>query len=231
MHPFHKPTRTTSIALLISLVLWIFFLLVLTGQTNPEWEAKEYLDCILSVPILFVLTYINAFIFTLLTSLLFVFLYLNFSGSHPVLATAGFVFIPVYAVINLFAYGSQCLMIPFLLEHYHPGLMTDHEITRLSEWIQMIPGTILSMVNGMGYVILGIPSIGYGLIFYRQKAPGRIISLLFIANALSCFLGITGMVTQTPVLNQGILVGGILFTLAVPFLIGYFGPKQIHPND
>ena len=214
--------RNVSGFLFLTLLCWVLFMGLMSSRIHVDWNIQDYLNYAFNGDILFYMTYTNALLFTLLASLLFIIIYLVFSKSHPLFATTGILFIPIYAAFNMVSYGSQCLIIPILQRNYHPDGLSASEMALFSEWIQMMPGSVIGMINGMGYAILGISSVCFGLILYNEKPGGKIISLLLIANAIACFLGVIGMAADIPLVDQGVIVGGMLFTLAIPFLIYYF---------
>jgi hypothetical protein len=208
--------------LLLSLLIWVVLMVVMGRDIRPEWHAADFLKYAQEGHLLFYITYINAVVLTLLTSFLFSILYLVHREDQPIPATFGVIFIPVYALLNLVAYGSQFLIIPMLERTYPISGLTETEVMFLSEWVQMAPGTIISKINGLGYAVLAIPSICFGLIFYQEKPPGKIISFLLIINALLCITGLAGLAINKPSWMLGTIFGGVLFTMAIPLIIIHF---------
>lgn len=69
--------------------------------------------------------------------------------------------------------------------------------------------------NNLAYAILGIPSIIFGVILFKQDSWKRLAGFLMALNGVACIVGIVGIALGNSLLSTGSLVGGILFLFAL----------------
>jgi hypothetical protein len=75
----------------------------------------------------------------------------------------------------------------------------------------------------LAYALLGIPSIIFGLLMFREKSPLKVAGALLALNGVACILGIVGFLARSAPLSLGTLAGGVLFLLAlVPMSLTVF---------
>ena len=79
--------------------------------------------------------------------------------------------------------------------------------------VQAKNDTLIGYLNGLAYTILGIPSIIYGYLLFKQKI--RFSGLFLIASAIFDFCGITGYLIGNKTLAIGMILGGVAFTIAL----------------
>lgn len=121
----------------------------------------------------------------------------------------------VYSVLNLIIYLSQVLIIPRLATLYQVEKyrLAAELLLRLS--IQQLPSSAVYTLNNLAYAILGIPSIIYGTMLFRERGWKRISGLFMSLNGIACIVRMVGIVLGNRLLGQGSLVGGILFLFAL----------------
>ena len=203
-----KLTRNLSLIVLIVLILWVVLMIATAVQVQPDWTDSDYLDYAAKQDMIFVLNYLNAVLFTGLVIVLFGLLYLIVKDDYPVLALTGLLFVPVYGILNLVVYGSQVTILPVLFNN-------NAAQEFILQWLQLRPGSVIGMLNGLAYAILGIPSICFAITLHGRSKLGRLTGYLLILNAILCLLGIIGTVTDSSLLAFGTIAGGLLFTSAV----------------
>ena len=203
-----KLTRNLSLVLLAVLVLWVLLMIATAFRIKPGWTDGDYLTYAAHPDPVFVLNYINAVLFTGLVIVLFGLLYLMVKDDYPVLALTGLLFVPVYGILNLVVYGSQVTILPVLFNY-------NAAPEFILQWLQLRPGSVIGMLNGLAYAILGIPSICFAITLHGRSKLGHITGDLLILNAILCVLGPIGIVTGSQVLMFGTMAGGFIFTSAV----------------
>jgi hypothetical protein len=86
--------------------------------------------------------------------------------------------------------------------------------------LQSWPASAVAFFNGLAYAILGIPSILFGLLLWKYPGALRWGGLLLALNGAACIMGVIGFLTGSALLSQGVMIGGMLFLLAL-FLISW----------
>ncbi|MFW9991624.1 MAG: hypothetical protein ACFFD4_06160 [Candidatus Odinarchaeota archaeon] len=218
-----------SIALVdtLSVFLWLITM-ILSTLTDPE--AVTFLQAVeqsKNLSFLYLLTHINAVIFTLLTTLLFAGLFLYYKAQYPALALMGLVFVPVYCLMNLFSYGSQVFILPYLtplLEE--PGLQPAVQVL-VGQMTRKWQTSIVMVINLGAYALLSIPSFIYGYMLVKDELRYlQLTGWLIVMNGISCLGGfIIGILIVNSIELVGIssILGGVLFTLSlIPLCKLYF---------
>ncbi|MGF1585627.1 MAG: hypothetical protein ACFCUM_09920 [Bacteroidales bacterium] len=212
--------RVTSLILLVQTVIWLVFTGVSMSQVESSWTSEDYVDWASDPDIFFMGNYINATLLTITAIMLFAFLYNYLKIKYGSYASIGFVFIPIYGVINIFCYSIQISVIPLIAIN---SLDSPDKIYFASQFIQANYTSFIGFMNGMSYAILGIPSIVYGILMFRElkKFSGIFISL----NGVFCIIGIIGYIIENNILASGIMIGGILFMGGLVAMIFEFRSK------
>jgi len=131
------------------------------------------------------------------------------------LALTGLIFTPVYCTLNLFAYLSQITAVPLLVTLHKSAAYKAIAEVALALMIQQWPGSAIAFFNSLGYAILGIPSIIFGLALRGQGKFLNLAGILLALNGVSSILGAIGVVFHISLLNSGVLIGGVLFFLCL----------------
>lgn len=212
-----------SLIALIVTVLWLALLIADTASAEPLDTFEQVLAHVSERGALYTLTYANAALGVAATTLLFAVLYLHCRTTAPELAVLGLVFVPAYAALNLTVYLLQLTAVPALLAaHQQPQYQAAAELL-LRQTIQIWPSSAVSFVNGLGYAVLGIPSIILGVILLRQCGPLRVAGVLLALSGMACLAGLIGMVAGSKLLGSGSAVGGVLYLLAlIPLNVAYW---------
>lgn len=214
-----KIEKTISIlSFLVALftILWLVTL-VLTMQEKGSFISTfdEALIFVNKPSLLFYILYSNVVILTILNSILFALIYQFIKQRHAQLAITGIIFIPVYACYNLFVYCSQISIVQQIQQLY---LTTEYEQILpvfLGQLIQIWDKSAMAFINNFAYAILGIPSILFGIAFYKSSKIGKLTGILLISNAIACIIGIIGIISGNILLSNGSIIGGVLFLFAL----------------
>lgn len=164
-------------------------------------------------------TFINAVLITFAVSAFYAVLCSYLKSSAPPWIVIGFVFLPVYTMLNLVVYLSQVTLVPWLLELRGDPVVGAFADLLLQQVLQSLPTSGISFVNGLAYAILGIPSILFGWILWPLRGPLRWVGFLLALNGVACILGIIGLFTGNALISLGTVIGGVLFLPALFLLI------------
>lgn len=207
----------TALILLLQTILWIVFMGISTAEVEPEWTGMDYLDWAADRGIPYLINYVNVSLLTLAVVFFYTILYIYLRDGAELLATTGYVFIPVYGLMNLLAYSIQISVVP---EMAAGAIASGESIRLVSQLIQVNPGSLVGFINGLAYALLGIPSILFGILLYRRskKLTGMFLSL----NGVFCILGIAGYLMESQILASGVVIGGIVFPVALAMVLVEF---------
>lgn len=201
---------------LVVTVIWLA-LFVFGAATRGTAATKEQaLASVQSLDALQVLTYVNAALVTVSATMLFAGLYVVCRDEAPLWSAMAAAFVPIYGALNLFAYLSQITIVPRLV-----ALRPASDVL-LGQMVQAWPGSAVNVVNNMGYAVLGIPSIIFGLLLRRRDGALRSGGVLLGLSGAASLLGFVGIVARSAALSLGSIVGGVLFLAAlVPLTVGW----------
>ena len=202
---------------LISVAVWALLMLIDSTIAGSIESIEQAVDYVTNPSIIFYFTYFNAVVFTCIGAVMFFGLYLYFqSKKYSLLNSIGLIFVPIYAVLNIFAYGSQITIIPALIPYL--DLPTYQESARftISMLIQVYPGTIASIINLCAYGFLGIPSVIFGIRLIQEGTSlKRVSGQLLSISGIFCFISI-GEILLGDLSIAGLysLIGGFLTLFA-----------------
>jgi hypothetical protein len=114
--------------------------------------------------------------------------------------------------LNLFAYMSQITIMPRL------AALQPRPDVLLAQMIQAWPGSTVSVVNNLGYAVLGIPSIAYGILLGQRDASLRVVGILLALSGVASIAGLIGIAVGSAALGTGSIAGGALFLVALVLL-------------
>ena len=176
------------------------------SQVESSWIYIDYVNWAANPDIFFTGNYINATLLTITAIALYAFLYGFLKNKYENYAMLGLVFIPIYGALNIISYSVQISVVPLIASS---SLDSPDKIYFASQFIQANSKSIIGFMNGMAYAILGIPSIIYGFLMFKEskKLSGVFISL----NGVFCIIGIIGYTFNNSILAMGIMIGGIIF--------------------
>ena len=205
----NKLLGTLSLICLIFTVIWLVLLIYGAATQGPVETLEQALASVAHLGLLHYLTYANATLITLSATMLFAGLYVRCKTEAPLWAAMGAAFVPIYGLLNLFAYLSQITIVPRLV-----ALQPASDLL-LAQMVQGWPGSAVNVVNNLGYAVLGIPSIIFGLLLGKRHAPMRLAGILLALSGVASIIGMAGIVAQSPALGLGSIVGGVLFLAAL----------------
>lgn len=204
----HK-IQTTALVVFILCVSWILLGVFSMSPLKAEWTNLDYLKWISSPSLSFTLTYINATLLTIIDVILFYFLYSYVKIFNKTFAQLGLMFIPIYGVLNIVCYSIQITTVPTIAKIALESGNIDFAI----QLIQAKTDTLIGYLNGLAYTMLGIPSIIYGYLLFKQRI--KFSGFFLFASAIFDFFGITGYLIGNKTLAIGMILGGIAFTVSL----------------
>ena len=221
-----KLVGSLSLICLILTILWLVFMiagLVVAGPLETFEQVMAYTG---GAGALFYVSYINAALVTVCVAMLFSAFHWYLKPTDPLWSGIAAIFVPVYAAMNLVVYLSQITVVLRLIDLQWIGGVESGTYLLLKLMIQQWPDSMMSTINNLAYAVLGIPSVIYGVLLFRVFPVLRTAAVFLILNGIACIAGFSGVVIQSPWLNKGVLVGGVLFLIAlIPISLGFLNHK------
>lgn len=205
-----KQIRVTALILFFLTLLWVILMALSTAAIEQAWTPSDYVEWISEPSLSFRINYLNVSFLTLGVVFFFVLLFKYLKLKSRSLALAGFVFVPIYGVLNLFCYSVQINLVPAMAQ---TALAQGESILRVAQWIQASPVSIVGKLNGLAYALLGIPSFLYGYLLIMDTR--RVSGLTLLLSGILCLLGMAGMLFESKVLSMGTMAGGFLFLISL----------------
>ena len=213
-----------SLICLIVTAIWLGLLIYGTLTRGAVESYAEALAHAAALDLLDVITYVNAALITLTATMLFAGLYVLLRSEAPLWAAMGAVFVPIYGLLNLFAYLSQLTIVPRL------AAMGPAFEPLLAQMVQAWPGSVVNILNNLGYAVLGIPSIIFGVLLARRAPSLQAGGILLAVSGAASIAGIVGIAAQIAALALGSIVGGVLFLAAlIPLSVVWLRRERPHP--
>ena len=215
-----KTLRRIALATFVTLVLWIPLMFLHTASLGSLEDKADLIRTTSQLGTFHYINFINAVALTILDAALLFGLYKYLKHEIPGLGLIGVSVVPVCAALNVFVYGSQITVLPGLARALaaDPGNSTYE--TLIAEFIHYGTG-IVPALNGYAYALLGIPSICFAAPLLPRGGFATWSGVFLVLNAVACLLGLIGHVTQIAAFSMGVLLGGLLWTVAVFFLWRY----------
>lgn len=220
-------TRLTGVLSVISLVLtavWVILLITSMATAGPRDSFEQVLAHVAQLDALYYLNYHNAALLTVAVTMLFAALYALLRPDEPTWAAVGVMFIPVYAAFNLVAYLTQVTVVPRLILRRAASSTMDTGllVELLRQLVQGWEGSAIWVLNNLGYAVLGIPSIIFGVLLARRAGASRWAGVLLALSGAASIAGMVGIVANSAALSIGSVVGGGLFLVAlIPLSIAF----------
>jgi hypothetical protein len=209
-------------------IAWLVILIADMATAGPLETFEQVSAHATRLHGLFYATYLNAALLTVVAVALFAALHAWLKPSAPGWAVVGVVFVPIYGALNLVAYLSQVTLVPALVTLRADPRYANAAELMLRLTLQTWPESAMAFFKGLAYAMLGIPSILYGSLLWRSGGALRWGGLLLALNGAACILGVIGLLTGSALLSQGVMIGGILFLLALfPLTWGFW--KEDNP--
>jgi hypothetical protein len=204
-----------ALVCLVLTALWVSLLIADMASAGPLETFEQAAAHTSRLHGLFYATYLNAALLTLAAVAFFAALYAWLKPTAPDWTVVGLVFVPIYGALNLVDYLSQVTLVPALVTLRLDPRYADAADMLLRLTLQAWPASTMAFFNGLAYAILGIPSILFGLLLWKYHGALRWGGLLLALNGAACILGVVGFLTANALLGQGVMIGGILFLLAL----------------
>jgi hypothetical protein len=208
----NQERKTVGVIALICLVVTLIWLALFIAGTAAEGAIESPEEALASVSLLGPLhyaTYVNAALITVTATMLFAGLALVCWSEDKLWTAMASAFVPIYGLLNLFAYVSQITIVPRL------AALRPAVDPLLAQLVQAWPGSMVNVLNNLGYAVLGIPSIIFGVLLPRTDGSLRAAGALLAASGVASLLGIIGIASASPVLSFGSIVSGVLFLAAL----------------
>ncbi|MCP4134309.1 MAG: DUF4386 family protein [bacterium] len=216
-----KKTKIFSLLSFICMAataFWVVLMVISALKSGPINTMGDAIESVSSASTLYYVSYINAFFITIFCTILYTCLYAYCKPAQPELALIGFVFVPIYSLINIVVYLSQVTVVPVLYDFYYIADYYEASRILLAQTIHQSPGSAMGLFNSLAYALLGIPSITFGIVIFKKGKAGIAAGLFLILNAIACILGAIGFAVKNNTLGMGTAVGGVLFLIALFFL-------------
>lgn len=210
-----KTTGLFALLTLVFTILWFVFLIADLATAGPLETFEQVSAHAAQLGWLHYAAYFNAALLTLSAVALMCALYAWLKPQSPDWAVIGLVFVPIYGTLNLIAYLSQVTLVPALFGLQSDPRYADTVDLLLRLTLQAWPASAMAFFNGLAYAVLGIPSILFGLLLWKYPGALRWGGLLLALNGVACILGVVGFLAGNALLSQGVMIGGVLFLLAL----------------
>ncbi|HDQ72362.1 MAG TPA: hypothetical protein ENN19_09730 [Chloroflexi bacterium] len=202
-----KLAASLSLVCLLLTAMWVALLIADMATAGPLETFEQVAAHAARLHGLFYAAYINAALITLAATAFMAALYAYLKPSAPEWIVVGLAFVPIYGALNLLAYLSQVTLVPALVTLRLDPQYTAAADVLLRLTLQAWPESAVAFFNGLAYGILGIPSVLYGALRWG--------GLLLALNGAACILGVIGTLAGSALLAQGVMIGGVLFLLAL----------------
>lgn len=210
--------KIISLLATILTFLWLVLMIIemqIVGSIDNFERALAYVS---TRGWLFSINYINAAFITIVAIMLYTGLYLYFEAEFHIWSSIALVFIPIYGMLNLLSYFSQITVIPSLLRFREKSKNPDSYDVLIGQIVHLLPGSVVSILNGLAYAVLGIPSIIFGAFMLNEGMLMSIAGVLILLNGVACITGFIGIAMRNIHLKLGTMIGGILFAAALILL-------------
>lgn len=214
-------TRTIGMITLVTAALTILWglMFLYTAISAPSIQTMaDQVYAIESQYGLFLLNYANAGLLTVACVMMLAGYYACCKEVDPLWAVIALVFVPIYGVGNLVVYLSQVFIVPGLLDLYHePATAALAEVIlglTLHFWI----GSFTGFVNGLAYASLGVTSIIFGLLLYRNAHAYRPGGVLLAASGILSIIAFLGSGVGSAMLMLLSPLSGFVFLVGISIL-------------
>ena len=172
-------------------------------------------------------SYVNMVLLTILGVMVWAGLYRLLRDDLGFWADAGFALVPIYAIIALFSYSSQLVIVPRLLADMSTAQSSGTSGTLLRYLLQIWPQSSLQYFDQFSYFILGITTFIFGVGLARRRGALRASGWLFtVGLPFTTAIGLGVLFGWTQVVSTTSLVAGVLSILAEVLLaIGLLRPE------
>ncbi len=207
--------RISTMLCLFFSVGWVILMIISTSSASPVKTIDDAVHSVTDTGGLFQLTYINAVLVTITATIFYCGLYSYLKSLNRDWSVIGFVFVPVYCLLNIVVYFSQITVIPrlnsLIVEAENPEMYR----AILGLFVQSWSGSVISVMNQLAYAVLAVPSVIFGMLLIKNKKISVPGGWLLLLNGVCCILGAIGTAANHGMLSSGSMAGGILFIFAL----------------
>jgi len=104
-----RKIKIASMILLIQTIIWVIFTGISMSQVSSSWTNSDFIKWVAKPDVFFIGNYINATLLTIVAVFLFSLIFTYLNPKYDKTAIIGFVFIPIYGVINIIWYSVYYL--------------------------------------------------------------------------------------------------------------------------
>jgi hypothetical protein len=210
-----------SLTCLIVTVIWLALFIYQTATQGSVETFEQALASVAQLDVLYYLTYANATLITISATMLFAGIDVLCKKDAPLWSAMAAAFIPIYGLLNLFAYVSQITIVPRLVE------LRPASDALLAQMVQAWPGSAVNVANNLGYAVLGIPSIVYGILLARRATLLRAGGILLALSGVASIAGLIGIAAGSAALSTGSIASGALFLVAlIPLSVAWLRKRS-----
>lgn len=216
--------RFLGLLALLTLFLTVAWLVLLIVQMTDVGSIDTYEDALAyarNLDTIHYLTYLATALLTGVIVALFAQLYNVYRTEAPDWSLIALVFVPIYGVLNLVVYSSQAVVLPRLADTTVEGVET-----LLAYSVQLWPESPVAFANLLAYTILGVPSVIFGRLIFRQPGALRVAGGLLVASGILSLADFFFVTTQVEGFVSLSVISGVLFLLALVALVW----ATLHPK-
>ena len=203
-------------------IIWVALMLLSIPGEGDMISLQDFINYLNGAGILFDMNYLNAGMLTFAVSILFAALFAFYKDKDLLCSSIAFVFVPVYAMLNLTVYFSQVAVIPAFVEMHQVSKYAASSELWIAMLSQLWPGSLFGFLNAMAYALLGVSSITFGRLMLKQIIILRWAGIMLIVNGFLCILGFAGTFTGSEILSLGLMAGAVFFMIALVLMgIGF----------
>lgn len=224
-----RATGWLTVTVAVTTLVWIVLTIIMQTTALPPSTVDQAIGQIILDGFYFA-NYANAALITVLSVAMMAGFYRFCQETETFWSTVGVLFVPIYGIANLVAYLSQIFVVPSLLTlRATPATAATAQIL-LGLTLQTWGPSAIAALNILGYAMLGIPSIIFGLLMARQAREMRIGGLLLALSGILSIVALVGQALNNPGLTFLVVVsGGIYFIALIPiarFFLTAPGPTR-----
>jgi hypothetical protein len=212
-------------------LLWLALMIAGMASAGPLDTFDQVVAYVSRLDALFYAAYVNAaFLVTIPAILFMTALGRRCRSVSDSAVELGAAFIPIYGALNLVCYLSQITVVPMLVELRRADGQQALADALLRMMIHQWPSSAVAFFNALAYGLLGIPSIIFGLALTKHDKPAKLGGVLLALSGVASIVGVVGMLIHSKALSLGVMIGGVLYVLALAALTDHFRRLARHPR-
>jgi hypothetical protein len=218
-----KELGTLALICLLGALLWLALMIAGMASAGPLDTFEQVVAHVSKLGALFYAAYLNAAFLVTIPAILFMTALGRYCRSVSRSAVSlGAAFIPIYGMLNLVCYLSQVVVVPMLVELRQVEGQRALSDALLRVMIHQWPYSGVAFFNALAYGLLGIPSIIFGVAMTRHREPEKLGGILLALSGVAGILSVVGMLLHSKALSFAVVIGGVLYVLALVPLAHHF---------